>query len=117
MTNSILPFDNLPRAPELQRPQCATTERASSASLWDVENSLMDLNIDYLPPEYKKQKGDWFAVFNPNTPRVLDVDLVHTLPIDGFVFCVKFSYDGKYVATGCNRSAQIFDVNTGSRVS
>lgn len=30
---------------------------------------------------------------------------------------MRFSADGKYVATGCNRSAQIFDVNTGKLVT
>merc|ERR1711964_117985 len=28
----------------------------------------------------------------------------------------RFSHDGKYVATGCNRSAQIFDVVTGHKI-
>ena len=29
------------------------------------------------------------------------------------VCCVRFSADGKYLATGCNRTAQIYDVKTG----
>ena len=32
------------------------------------------------------------------------------------VCCVQFSMDGRYVATGCNRTAQIFDVQTGQKV-
>lgn len=32
------------------------------------------------------------------------------------VCCVQFSADGRYVATGCNRTAQIFDVQTGQKV-
>ncbi|KAF7316020.1 putative TUP1-general transcription repressor [Mycena indigotica] len=31
------------------------------------------------------------------------------------VCCVQFSVDGRYLATGCNRSAQIFDVKTGRK--
>lgn len=31
------------------------------------------------------------------------------------VCCVRFSADGKYLATGCNRTAQIFDVKTGEK--
>lgn len=27
--------------------------------------------------------------------------------------CVRFSADGKYLATGCNRTAQIYDTKTG----
>lgn len=49
--------------------------------------------------------------------RVLDVELVHHLVHDSVVCCVRFSRDGKYVATGCNRSAQIFDVATGQNVA
>lgn len=47
---------------------------------------------------------------------MLDVGLVHTLQHESVVCCVRFSQDGRYVATGCNRSAQIFDVSTGRQV-
>ena len=32
------------------------------------------------------------------------------------VCCVCFSADGRYLATGCNRTTQIFDVQTGGKV-
>ena len=80
-------------------------------------NALADLDPDRLPPHQKRQGPDWFAVFNPRIPRVLDVDLVHNLPHESVVCCVRFSQDGRYVATGCNRSAQIFDVQSGKQVS
>jgi len=32
------------------------------------------------------------------------------------VCCVKFSADGKFLATGCNRTAQIYDVKDGRKV-
>ncbi|KAJ7634463.1 chromatin associated protein [Roridomyces roridus] len=68
-----------------------------------------------VPPDMKKEGSDWFAVFNPRVrPRVLgDVGLVHTLMHATVVCCVQFSADGKYLATGCNRTAQIYDVKTG----
>ncbi len=72
--------------------------------------------LSVYPPTQKKVESEWFAIFNPEVPRVLDVDLVHTLKHESVVCCVRFSHDGKYVATGCNRSAQIFDVVTGQPV-
>ena len=31
------------------------------------------------------------------------------------VCCVRFSADGKFLATGCNRTAQIYDAKTGHK--
>ena len=81
-----------------------------------VGNELANLNPDDLPPEQKRGGVDWFAVFNPDLPRVLDVQLLHNLVHESVVCCVRFSADGKYVATGCNRSAQIYAVDTGLEV-
>jgi glucose repression regulatory protein TUP1 len=86
------------------------------AAFSNVGNTLADLDLDQLPAHSKKVDADWFAIFNPAVPRTLDVDLVHTLQHESVVCCVRFSHDGKYVATGCNRSAQIFDVTTGQKV-
>lgn len=69
-----------------------------------------------MPADQKKEGSDWFAIYNPRVPRTLEVDLVHTLEHNSVVCCVRFSADGRYVATGCNRSAQIFDVKTGQKV-
>lgn len=80
-------------------------------------NDFSGIDPDRVPASQKKEGADWFALFNPKVPRLLDVDLVHTLEHNSVVCCVRFSQDGKYVATGCNRSAQIFDVKTGSKVS
>lgn len=79
-------------------------------------NALAELDLERLPESQKKVDGDWFAIFNPRVPKLLDVDLLHTLQHESVVCCVRFSADGKYVATGCNRSAQIFDVVTGQKV-
>ncbi|KAI3393276.1 hypothetical protein diail_4509 [Diaporthe ilicicola] len=79
-------------------------------------NALGDLDIERLAPQHKKARDDWFVVFNPTVPRMLDVDLVHTLAHESVVCCVRFSMDGKYVATGCNKSAQIYDIVTGDKI-
>lgn len=82
----------------------------------NVGNVLADLEPETLPETLKRTGSDWFAVFNPNVPRVLDVSLMHNLVHESVVCCVRFSADGKYVATGCNRSAQIFEVQSGKKV-
>lgn len=81
-----------------------------------VNNALGDLDVERLPAHVKKTRDDWFVIFNQHVPRMLDVDLVHTLNHESVVCCVRFSHDGKYVATGCNRSAQIYDVASGEKV-
>ncbi|KAL8847209.1 MAG: hypothetical protein Q9221_007735 [Calogaya cf. arnoldii] len=81
-----------------------------------IINNLADIELDSLRPDQKREGSDWFAIFNPRIPRVLDVDLKHTLHHDSVVCCVRFSQDGRFVATGCNRSAQIFDVANGQQV-
>ena len=83
----------------------------------DVGNTLADLNPETVPAHQKREGPDWFAIFNPRVRRMIDVDLVHTLQHQSVVCCVRFSRDGRYVATGCNRSAQIFDVSSGKLVS
>ncbi len=30
--------------------------------------------------------------------------------------CVRFSSDGEYLATGCNRTAQVFNIKTGAKI-
>jgi glucose repression regulatory protein TUP1 len=60
--------------------------------------------------------NDWIVGYNPTVQRRLDVKLDHDLAHDSVVCCVNFSYDAKYLATGCNHSAQIFDVKTGNKL-
>ncbi|KAF9353267.1 general transcription repressor [Mortierella sp. NVP85] len=63
---------------------------------------------DNVPAQLKREGPDWFAITNPKVHQQLKVDLVHTME--------HSSADGKYLATGCNRSAQIYDVLTGQNV-
>ncbi|KAJ5675905.1 Transcriptional repressor rco-1 [Penicillium macrosclerotiorum] len=104
-----------PRAsPQIPRP---TPPNQSIVRAERPGNMLANWNPDDLPASQKREGTDWYAVFNPEVQRVLDVELVHHLNHDSVVCCVRFSRDGKYLATGCNRSAQIFDVTTGQNVA
>lgn len=126
-----MPYPNNPGAsPQIPRPtppgndlSVAPRHQMQNAyldSTQNVGNILADLDPERMPENLKRvgtgPGGDWFAVFNPAVPRVLDVQLNHTLPHESVVCCVRFSADGKYVATGCNRSAQIFDAVKGNKV-
>ncbi|MCJ1468453.1 general transcription repressor [Pseudocyphellaria aurata] len=112
--NHTIPYPD-PRSPQVGRPNSPPQQQ--QAQLPNVGNQLADLDPDQLRPDQKREGNDWFAVFNPRIRRVLDVDLVHNLPHESVVCCVRFSLDGRYVATGCNRSAQIFEVSTGNQVT
>lgn len=74
---------------------------------------LNTLNFDELPSKFKKEGPDYRVVYNPYIPRHFDVDELHTLPHSSVVCCVRFSHDGRHLATGCNHTAQIYDAETG----
>ncbi|MCJ1258480.1 general transcription repressor [Lignoscripta atroalba] len=111
--NQQAPYPETRPSPQVARP----TPPPQQSQIPNVGNMLADLDPDRLRPDQKREGQDWFAVFNPRVPRVLDVELIHNLQHESVVCCVRFSQDGRYVATGCNRSAQIFDVSSGKQVS
>lgn len=61
--------------------------------------------------QVEKGRGADGAVVN------MDLNLQHSLPHDSVVCCVRYSWDGRFLATGSNKSAHIFDANTGQRVA
>ncbi|KAF9574806.1 general transcription repressor [Mortierella alpina] len=61
-----------------------------------------------VPPQFRREGSDWFAISNPMLPQRLKVD--HVFTID------HSSADGKYLATGFKQSAQIIDIQTGQIV-
>lgn len=115
--NTPVPYPGNAQSPQISHP---TPDHARVGGPRPVPaavgNALGDLELESVAPHNKKTGSDWHAVFNAQVQRVLDVDLVHSLQHDSVVCCVRFSHDGKYVATGCNRSAQIYDVATGEKV-
>ncbi|XP_044717565.1 WD domain, g-beta repeat domain-containing protein [Hirsutella rhossiliensis] len=113
--NTPVPYPGNAQSPQVSHPT-PDHARMGGPRAPPVGNSLGDLEVDAVAPHNKKTGSDWYAIFNPQVQRVLDVDLVHSLTHESVVCCVRFSHDGKYVATGCNRSAQIFDVQSGEKV-
>lgn len=47
----------------------------------------------------------------------MKVSLQNSLGLDSVVCCVRYSWDGNYLATGSNRAAHIFDASTGRTVA
>lgn len=112
-----------PRSPQVHRSGTFGGQEDNQLALQappdtlNVGNSLGEFDPNRLPPHLKRDGSDWLAVFNPKVQRILDVDLVHTLNHTSIVCYVRFSFDGRFIATGCNRSAEIFDVDTGNCVA
>lgn len=90
------------------------TEKASrderSESSGDAARKVID-EQNYI------RKDDWVVGYNPSIAKSLSIDLKHTEEHSSVVCCVRFNHDGNYLATGCNRSAQLYDVETGAKVS
>ncbi|KAG8832150.1 general transcription repressor [Serendipita sp. 399] len=101
--------DPLPR----RSPQPAEPPRIASPP-YEFPGSLSPSTV---PATLRKEGPDWFAMYNPRLPqKTLDVSLLHQFNHESVVCCVRFSKDGKFLATGCNRTAQIFDMATGDMV-
>jgi general transcriptional corepressor TUP1 len=77
---------------------------------------VSDIEPDATSRELKKEGNDWLVAWSPTAKKVLDVNLVHTLVHESVVCCVKFSNDGHFLATGCNKTVQVFDSQTGNKI-
>ncbi|CCH42375.1 General transcriptional corepressor [Wickerhamomyces ciferrii] len=78
---------------------------------------LHDLDSTLVPAHLKKLQPDYYILYNPSLPKNVDVELVHSLDHSSVVCCVRFSNDGKFLATGCNKTTQVFGVETGELVA
>jgi len=64
--------------------------------------------------DWQRRLGDgWVAFSDPASPIRVDIELDYTFQHTSVVCCVSFSKDGRYLATGCNNTCQIFDVVSG----
>lgn len=79
--------------------------------------SLAEKYLDKVSPKYVRQGEDWFAFFEPHQPRLLDIEMAHTLPHSSVVSCVGFSLCGSYIATGSNRLISLYRVTNGIKMS
>jgi len=66
---------------------------------------------------YRKKHAEYYEVYNPNVPKKAEISLVHSFAHTSVVCCVRFSKDGKFLATGCNKLTQVFSVETGDLVA
>ncbi|KAI9338003.1 WD40-repeat-containing domain protein [Obelidium mucronatum] len=99
---------------QLQQPQ---QNRLPETGFCDLDGILNSNNPALA--QWKKQGPDWTVVYNPKSSTgkgKLDVNLAYSLDHGSVVCCVKFSNDGQYLATGCNRTAQVFDAHTGQKL-
>lgn len=83
----------------------------------DRPESSTDIAKKVMDEQNCIRKDDWIVGYNPSVPKTIAIDLKHTEEHSSVVCCVRFNHDGNYMATGCNRSAQIYDVETGVKVS
>ncbi|KAG9416986.1 hypothetical protein AC1031_001372 [Aphanomyces cochlioides] len=68
----------------------------------------------------KQSKVKWALTYSNKGPGYTDperpvVEMFHTLDHQSVVCCVRFSADGTKLASGCHKTAQVFDVQTGAR--
>ena len=89
--------DSLDCLPTLRH--CSTIKEESPGAL----DSLIDS---------RKDGEDWFVLYNPHKPWLLNVSLVFQVNHKGEVGCVQFSRDGLWLATGSYGVTQIFDMHT-----
>lgn len=110
------PASNPPDAVK-RKPTIPPHNTRPAKPITSTPSTLADMDPDNVPANMKVEGSDWFALFNPKAPRLLKVDLLHTLDQNSVVCCVKFSADGRYLAAGCNRATYIYDVATSQRVA
>ncbi|OQS06308.1 transcriptional repressor TUP1 [Thraustotheca clavata] len=85
-------------------------------------NSTPSNGSNFNSTNSKQSKVKWSITYSnkgssvhfPETERPT-VEMHHTLDHQSVVCCVRFSADGTKMASGCHKTAQVFDVATGNR--
>lgn len=113
----IVDSRNKPAQPLSQRAPTTATPASQQPAPSSKALVFGDVDVDTIPATMKKEGSDWLVLFNPKVQRRLDTRLLHSLDHTSVVCCVKFSADGKLLATGCNKNTQIYDVASGNKIS
>lgn len=109
ITNGSLPQPVITTTNETYR--VPSNERASNSK--PIPPFLLDLDPAKCSPDYKKVETEYYVLYNKALPKTIDAELHKSLDHSSVVCCVQFSNDGKYLATGCNKTTQVYDVATG----
>ncbi|KAK2007912.1 WD40 repeat-like protein [Colletotrichum eremochloae] len=107
------PSQRQPHEPTVELGQTAAVAPTDS----DNEAFVNMFDPDLARPEDKQYGDDWFAISNPSLSPKFDISLVYTMALSSVVLCVRFSFDGKYIAMGCHNAAYIYDVETGEQLA
>ncbi|KAJ9094542.1 general transcription repressor [Naganishia cerealis] len=103
--------------PVIDKTQYVVDPLQKALHIKEIPPFLCDLDVNKAHPDFKKQKPEYYVLFNPAFSRELDVELVHSLDHSSVVCCVRFSKNGEFIATGCNKTTQVFNVATGELVA
>ncbi|ODV66373.1 WD40 repeat-like protein [Hyphopichia burtonii NRRL Y-1933] len=101
----------------IDRSQYIVDPQQKAVHIKDIPPFLTDLDVSKANPDFKKQKPGYYVLYNPAFKRDLDVDLIHSLDHSSVVCCVRFSKNGEFIATGCNKTTQVFNVKTGALIA
>ncbi|KAF8623183.1 hypothetical protein AX17_007508 [Amanita inopinata Kibby_2008] len=111
---SVVAHNTAPPPPGPRVPLSSSSSSSSSATP-DHPMSGPPMPLHDIRNEAQGHGPSWTVMHNAKVPRKLDITLLHTLTHGSVVCCVQFSADGRWVATGCNRSARIYDTKTGQQ--
>lgn len=79
-------------------------------------NRPVAANTAFPQSQQPQQEEDYVVLqgrTTSNTPGNMKVGLQNSLTHDSVVCCVRYSWDGQYLATGSNRAAQLYEVTNG----
>lgn len=78
-----------------------------------LSSSLFDVDLQDVPNDKKIAVDGWTIIYKSSGFLATRLCLVHSLQQHGWVTDIRFSVDGKYIATACYGWIRVFDVTTG----